>query len=852
MKRKKPGVRVPATRKGLYVINSSLRLTAKNVNVPYDQRTMNTPDLKDSHYQHLKSSSILDEVIIERGYMTVTRKQQLTDCGFSKNQNRVGGILIPLWSVNGDVYSYQYRPDTPRSNDSGKIIKYENPPKISVRIDVPPRCQPKLGDPGEPLFITEGVKKVDSLASRGVCAIALTGVWNFKGTNALGGNTLLADWDYIALKERICYIVFDSDVTTKPQVKKAMDRLSEHLFRKGAKVRILQLPDGPEGQKLGADDYFADGHSVEELIALEVQDKKSVEEAAKFVNDTQYRIENGVICWEHYGKEGKTLTALCNFNAHISSYVIKDNGQDQDNYFRINGTTWRGKPLPAVDVKTEDFQSMKWVLKHWGLEAIVNPGQNIKDRLAHAILCHSVDTAANKQVFTHLGWREVDGRMVYLSGGGGIGPEGHVDVGTEMEEPLKGYILLRPDGDRAEAYSISNNFLLIGKMDVTLPLWTAMYLAPLSSYIDTSFALWYIAGSGSFKSVLSALALSHYGTFDHLSLPAGWDATKNDLEKLLFLAKDAPLIIDDLYPGEDASETRNLFNTAGKIIRAQGNRQARGRMRADRSLESGYRPRGLLISSGEHAPGGHSQNSRILIVNMNKDDIYRDALTEAQKNTLYYNRSMSHYIQWLAQNWQSLKDEYRALWEKQRDKFYSERTHARLAGDIASMYVGLYSATKFGVEIGAMPQKEAETLRDYGAEIFSKIVDEQAQTVEELRPGKRFVSVMSTLITMGRVSLTNLDSLSAPHSEPAVPNVGWMDSKGTYYFDPDVAYQAVYEFCQRSGQPFTVKPDAVWRDLKIQNISKDNEEGRAKAQQRIPGLGRRERVIKIPGDYIGN
>ena len=55
-----------------------------------------------------------------------------------------------------------------------------------MRVDCPPRCRPGLADPAVPLWITEGQKKADALASRGLCAIALLGVWNWRGTNACG------------------------------------------------------------------------------------------------------------------------------------------------------------------------------------------------------------------------------------------------------------------------------------------------------------------------------------------------------------------------------------------------------------------------------------------------------------------------------------------------------------------------------------------------------------------------------------------------------------------------------------------------------------------------------------------
>lgn len=569
-------------------------------------------------------------------------------------------------------------------------------------------------------------------------------------------------------------------------------------------------------------------------------------------DDKLYSLNNNRIYWHRITRDGPVSIALCNFICNISEQVIKDNGQEVTNWFRISGTDRFGNPLPIIDVSTKDFASMNWVLKEWGLRALIEPGQSIKERLQHAILLQSQE-APFKPVYTHMGWRNIDGKQVYLSGGGGIGPDGHVDVGTEMEEPLQGYVLLPPDGDRAEAFSISRDFLMIGDLPVTLPMWTAMYLSPLASFIDTAFSMWYIAGSGSFKSVLSALALCHYGTFDHRRLPAGWRSTKNQLEKLLFLAKDAPLVIDDLYPGEDANETRQLAKTASEIIRAQGNQLARGRMGSDLSLSSGYRPRGLLISSGEHAPGGHSQNSRIIIVNMKREDIYRDALTDAQKNhPLYYNRAMSHYLQWISANWNQLKAEVRDIWNKKRDEFYNDQRHARLASDIASLYTGLYAATKFGLEIGAISEKECKSLRENGESIFSDLVDEQARTVEELRPAKRFISIMSSLISQGKVSFTSLESLIPPHPEPGVPHVGWHDSNGTYYFQPDGAHQAVYDFCQRSGQPFTIKPDAIWRDLKEQGISTDHEPERSKTQLWIPGLGKKERVVKVPRKYFEN
>jgi hypothetical protein len=156
------------------------------------------PELLQSHLDHLKVSAISVEVIKERGYESILGRKRLADLGFSKAQWLIPGIVIPIHGVDGTVVGYQYRTDHPRIT-RGRLTKYENQPGSSIRLDVPPRCRAMLGDPNIPIFFVEGVKKADALAMQGVFAVALNGVWGFKGKNPLGGMTSLADFDYIAL-----------------------------------------------------------------------------------------------------------------------------------------------------------------------------------------------------------------------------------------------------------------------------------------------------------------------------------------------------------------------------------------------------------------------------------------------------------------------------------------------------------------------------------------------------------------------------------------------------------------------------------------------------------------------------
>jgi len=246
--------------------------------------------LNAKHYDALKKSAIADSIIKERGYRSIDRAEELVKLGFSAGQIKVPGLLLPVHTTDGGNGLYCYRPDFPRiieekdkRNPDGshpnKVLKYEFPKGAGVRLDCPPSCQVDLPNPKKSLWVTEGQKKADSLASLGCCTIALLGVWNFKGRNEFGGVVFLADWDYIALENREVRIVFDSDVMTKQPVQQALSRLTAHLQRKGAIVSCIYLPPGPSGEKLGVDDWLAAGHTLADIESLAATPRPEIKAA---------------------------------------------------------------------------------------------------------------------------------------------------------------------------------------------------------------------------------------------------------------------------------------------------------------------------------------------------------------------------------------------------------------------------------------------------------------------------------------------------------------------------------------------------------------------------------------------
>jgi len=226
------------------------------------------------HETQLRTSEIAYDVARERGYESISRptpgdqrpRDKLRRLGFPAwvrdDDARFPGLLIPVYRATGEQISFQYRPDNPvKDTKTGKIRKYAVPAGRASVVDVHPRHRNAIIDPTVPLWITEGVKKADSLTSHGCCAVALSGVWNWRSN--LG---TLGDWEDIMLRGRWVLICYDGDARDNPHIGRAMDRLGRWLKSKGAAKVSYVIPPGVNGQFYkGVDDFFHAGGTIDWL-----------------------------------------------------------------------------------------------------------------------------------------------------------------------------------------------------------------------------------------------------------------------------------------------------------------------------------------------------------------------------------------------------------------------------------------------------------------------------------------------------------------------------------------------------------------------------------------------------------
>jgi hypothetical protein len=167
-----------------------------------------------------------------------------------------GGMVFPYRNLTGEVNCFaRVKPHQPRVRH-GKPIKYEQPLGSTLHAYFPVGSLAQLRAGAGDVYLTEGEKKTLSLSQLGLAAVGLGGVFCAlkKGTGELIDDLAAVPWD-----GRNVIIAFDSDTEAKTRklVALAARRLGKALRAAGARqVIVIDLPPGPNGAKMGADDYI--------------------------------------------------------------------------------------------------------------------------------------------------------------------------------------------------------------------------------------------------------------------------------------------------------------------------------------------------------------------------------------------------------------------------------------------------------------------------------------------------------------------------------------------------------------------------------------------------------------------
>ena len=533
-----------------------------------------------------------------------------------------------------------------------------------------------------------------------------------------------------------------------------------------------------------------------------------------------------------------TQVQLTNFQAAITANIRLDDGVETRCEFEI-AAELIGRKLQFT-IPASDFASMDWPIERLGAAAITFPNQ--REYARTAIQSFSM-TAEERCIYTHTGWRNVNGAWIFLHAGGAINSTGAVaDINVRLAGQMSRYELRLPASPEALATAVRASLKLaeLGPEAISFPLLAATYRAVLG---DADFAIHLAGETGAFKSELAALCQQHFGAaMNRLHLPGAWSSTGNALEALAFFGKDALVVIDDFAPQGNSADVARYHAAADRVFRAAGNHAGRSRLDSTAKLREPKPPRALILSTGEDIPRGQSVRARLLILELSKNSIDTAALTECQNDAQEgrFAEAMGAYVRWLAGRYEEKRDHFAKLIVEHRSRALRNLAHARTPDIVANLQAGFELYLEFCVESGALNSAERDDLLNRCWAALSQAAATQAKHQIATEPATRFVGLIQSLLTSGRVHL-DAPSGGAPSESPE--SCGWRgDNSGAcsplgecigwvadddVYLEPTAAFRLAQVAGRDIGEMISVTDQTLRKRLHEKGLLASTDEARA-------------------------
>ena len=195
--------------------------------------------------------------------------------------------------------------------------------------------------------------------------------------------------------------------------------------------------------------------------------------------------------------------------AEIVEDIVLDDGIEGHRMFKIRAGL-KGKET-TFSIPSREYGFLNWVLEHLGPQAVIEPGQSVKERVRVGIqkLSQNIES---RRVYSHTGWiKPEDGEWVYLHADGAIGRVGRVSgIEVGLPENLSGYRLpIPPTSDELKiAVQASLQFLDTALDAISIPIYAGIWRAVLE---PCPFSQHLVGQTGVHKSTLAALAQQHFG-----------------------------------------------------------------------------------------------------------------------------------------------------------------------------------------------------------------------------------------------------------------------------------------------------------------------------------------------------
>jgi hypothetical protein len=547
--------------------------------------------------------------------------------------------------------------------------------------------------------------------------------------------------------------------------------------------------------------------------------------AAAAAGTVPYAEHDGCTFSASHDRKGNPIeTKIAGFTARITTETTRHEAGEITKHFEIKATHADGSTA-MVTIKATDFEAMAWVPAELGSKFSIEPGRGTRDQVRHAVqLLSHRDGVQFREVYTALGWHDIDGRWVYLHAGGGIDADGPVAVHVETAKEVAIYRLPEPDEMRfAQAVEhVLMVYDLLGDQAVA-----AVFASlPCRAVLGPSRQAVHFSGStGSCKTSLACLITRfHAPGFERTDpMPATWKSTANAIQRAQHEAGDVVLPVDNLVAdGEDVA--REQFK-ADTVFDCQGDLGGRRRMRPDGTLALALDPRTTLLSTGEIDPRRKLALGRSLVVEL-KPGMFAEATLDqchAVARAGHLAQAMACYAQHLAApgkldaQRQALRQQ--ATREQAKALKHCPDCHGRHAEAVGELAAAWSLFLDFAVDQGAITRGGADRYVDEVRDSLFGLLSAQAAIQHESDAGEMFLDLLRSLLAAKRAvlfrtngELPGKDNVRACGFEqvsigdrtdwrpaPGAERIGWIDDQHVY-IDPSIAHAAAARLARETRQ----------------------------------------------------
>lgn len=530
---------------------------------------------------------------------------------------------------------------------------------------------------------------------------------------------------------------------------------------------------------------------------------------------------------------------LCNFTPYIEEELVVIDGITESRYLKIGGIHKKGYSLESVTLSINEFKKMNWIEEKWGSACNVSAGNSNREQLRFAIQSTAEDILTRK-LYSHIGWIYSGNQWDYIM-------PSNENCFCE-DAVVSKYGLAESVNQDSALATLSLLYSEVTPKKILYPLVAMMFASPLIEFFSqagfqmkTVLAL--IGQTGSKKSTLAALVLSHFGNFTHDSLPLSFRDTANSILERLYALKDVPTVIDDFHPSTRFEETE-MTKTAQLLFRAFGDKTARGRMKSDLTIAEPKPPRGSGIITAEFPPSvSESGTARYLSLEITSQDVNMKTLSELQEMARQndFQKSMYGYIEFLKNNY--LSNHYRFV-EQLKNMVIDYRKqfakslkgtgyHDRIPEALSYLAIGFYFLCEYFVVSGVETSENCEQLKIKFYETLCAVGRKQSCEIKIDKPHIKFLTKLNSLIASGNLFFAPKGNYDAPRLA-----IGGYQDEIFYYLIVDSCHKAVKKFCEEQGENFSVTPRQLLQTLDREGFIE------------TANSGERTRTLNVGGSYV--